>query len=86
MPQWPSERTELLWSGFKASVDAGEGQRRRIDIIVGIRKCGRGSALAKRRGAAVATQHPSLAVDKVVRFLVGRRTKFAINRNPRGRR
>ena len=84
MPQWPSERTELLWSGFKASVDTGEGRRWRIDIIVGIRKYGRGSALAKRRGAVVVTQHPSLAVDKVVRFLVGRHTNFTINRDPRG--
>ena len=65
MPQWPNERTELLRSGFKASVDAGEGRRRRIDIIVGIRKCGRGSALAKRRGANL--KLTSLATDQRAR-------------------
>ncbi|WVZ71232.1 hypothetical protein U9M48_019844 [Paspalum notatum var. saurae] len=45
----PSEQAELRRSSFKQSVSAGEGRRRRIGIMDGVRKEKRESALRKKR-------------------------------------
>ncbi|KAL5223050.1 hypothetical protein ABZP36_027763 [Zizania latifolia] len=69
----PNERTEIRQKGYKASVDADQGRRRRENITVGIRKSDRDRALNEKRrrpaaeGVPQATHSP--AVEKKLESL-----------------
>lgn len=75
----PSERMGIRQKGYKASMDAEEGRRRREDITVILRKADRDRALKEKRrrptAAAAAEGLPqaahSSAIEKKVRFGVG---------------
>lgn len=75
----PSERMGIRQKGYKASMDAEEGRRRREDITVILRKADRDRALKEKRRrpttAAAAEGLPqaahSSAIEKKVRFGVG---------------
>uniref|UniRef100_A0A0E0BZH4 IBB domain-containing protein n=1 Tax=Oryza meridionalis TaxID=40149 RepID=A0A0E0BZH4_9ORYZ len=72
----PSERMGIRQKGYKASVDVGEGRRRREDITVILRKADRDRTLKEKRrrptASAVAEGLPqaahSSAIEKKVRF------------------
>ncbi|TVU20982.1 hypothetical protein EJB05_30590, partial [Eragrostis curvula] len=69
----PSERAELRRGGFKPSVSAADGLRRRLDDMVGIRKDSRERALQRRRfvgtGAEAVAHPPASALQKKLEML-----------------
>lgn len=75
----PSERMGIRQKGYKASMDAAEGRRRREDITVILRKADRDRALKEKRRRPTATAAAeglpqaahSSAIEKKVRFGVG---------------